>query len=112
MLQSRIRPFKHKGLTDGLTGSCDWLAGVGGRSYPDPVVEEAVLCILVVFFLRVDADPVGCQVLPYLSEVRGQAQVRDTAHTLTHQKGYVPRKALMRYTRAVCTHAWFSAAGD
>lgn len=36
--------------------------------YPDTIVDDAFLGILVIFFLRVNANPVGCQVLPYLSK--------------------------------------------
>lgn len=44
--------------------------GIGRQCsrYPDTIVDDAFLGILVIFFLRVNTNPVGCQVLPYLSK--------------------------------------------
>lgn len=38
------------------------------RDYPDPLVEDVLLWIFVILFLGVNTNPIGCQILPYLSK--------------------------------------------
>lgn len=42
-------------------------------TYPDFVIDQSVLCILVKLFLRVDIDPIGSQLL---SNLQAQAKIR------------------------------------